>query len=163
MARLLQHVRQELGWLKVGAEYLRVHIPEYFGQVYDGQKHNNGCWRVTGGFALFVTLEGGVYVNAATGKQLSQGFAECDAKNGIDQCFVWVSQNSCGLNKHGQRTPKSTEILSGVDLHLFVRDTRKVGSRTAPFTYHGIYTAEHYSDLGPKQAMICTLYGANHD
>lgn len=114
--------------LQVGRAFKREEVPALFGEEF-----NPGNWNVghvalehKKAHVLFVTLN-------------KQGKAEEHRYHDywVDaNTFHWQSQNSTGpTTKKGRQIIEHAKL--GIDLHLFVRETKLSGSKGAPFVYFG--------------------------
>lgn len=114
--------------LQIGRAFKREEVPALFGEEF-----NPGNWNVghvvleaKKAHVLFVTLN-------------KQGKAEQHRYHDywVDpHTFHWQSQNSTGpATKKGRQIIEHAKL--GIDLHLFMRETKLAGSKGAPFVYCG--------------------------
>ena len=110
--------------------YAREQIPRFFGEAFNPGKWNAGHITAPTGEAkhiiLLVTME---KADMMEGHQYADQFLS-------DSVFEWQSQNATTrTSKKGKQL--SEHKLLGLDIHLFIRKTKKLGGNAAPFTYFG--------------------------
>ncbi len=112
--------------LELWKSYSREEIPALFGEEFNPGKWNSGFVTVGYDVFLLVSLEKGDMIED---HRYSDHFERSDT-------FIWQSQRRTRQDsKHGRLL--STHRESGHSVHLFVRKTRKLGTRGAPFIYCG--------------------------
>jgi Domain of unknown function (DUF3427) len=108
------------------ASYMREEIPGLFGLPFSKAIWNKGVVAVEKDVVLLVTLEK---------EDLPSDFQYQDRFLGPD-LFQWQSQNATTrASKFGMRL--ENHASEGTSIHLFVRPTKKLQGRSAPFTYCG--------------------------
>jgi superfamily II DNA or RNA helicase len=106
--------------------YLREDIPPAYGLPF-----NPAIWNVG-----FVVNEFNVFLLVTLAKDDMNADHRYSDHFLSDQEFNWQSQNrTTQESKHGQII--RDHVLKDVRVHLFVRPTKKTGSRSTPFTYCG--------------------------
>ena len=74
-----------------------------------------------------------------------------------DTHFHWQSQNATDpTSKRGDEIIRHAAL--GIDIHLFVRDTKLAAGKAAPFTYHG--RVRYLSHQGSRPMSIVFGLGA---
>lgn len=114
--------------LQIGRAFKREEVPALFGEEFNAGNWNVGHVLLESKKAhvLFVTL-------SKQGKAEEHRYHDywVDANT-----FHWQSQNSTGpATKKGRQIIEHATL--GIDLHLFVRETKLAGSKGAPFVYFG--------------------------
>jgi hypothetical protein len=134
--------RREAEGLVLFKSYSREQIPPLFGEVFNEAIWNAGYVKVTAKdprhLCLLVTLD---KAGMADEHQYGDRFLSNDR-------FEWHSQNRT------ERASRDGELLSGqgatsAQVHLFVRKTKKIGSRSAPFVYCGPVSFEGWEGDKP--------------
>lgn len=118
--------------------YLRADVPGAFGFEFRGMESQSGVVQRPGGIFLFVTLD---KKEAPEAHKYQDRFLSATE-------FEWQSQNRTSqeselgrdLRNHRERT---------IDVHLFVRRTKKTGGRTSPFVYCGKLQFERWEGEKP--------------
>jgi SOS-response transcriptional repressor LexA len=129
--------------LQVGRAFKREDVPALFGEVF-----NPGNWQAghvvledKKAHVLFVTLN-------------KQGKAEEHRYHDYwvdEHTFHWQSQNSTGpASKKGHQIIHHASL--GIGIHLFVRDTKMAGNKSAPFVYVG--KVEYVSHTGSNPMSV---------
>lgn len=106
--------------------YLREDIPPLFGLAFNQAIWNSGFVKRDGHLFLLVTLEKG---------DLAESFRYKDRFLGSD-LFQWETQNRTRRDSAAGRA-LSRHREEGHRVHLFVRHTKKIQGRAAPFVYCG--------------------------
>lgn len=106
--------------------YLREDIPPLFGFTFSEAVWNGGFVKREGHLFLLVTLEKG---------DLAESFRYKDRFLGPD-LFQWESQNRTRRDSAAGRA-LSRHQKEGYQVHLFVRHTKKIKGKAAPFVYCG--------------------------
>lgn len=106
--------------------YLREDIPPLFGFTFNEAVWNSGFVKKDGHLFLMVTLEKG---------DLAENFQYKDRFLGSD-LFQWESQNRTRRDSATGRA-MGQHREQGFRVHLFVRHTKKIQGRAAPFVYCG--------------------------
>jgi hypothetical protein len=131
--------------LAVGEAFRREDIPQLFGEEFNPGKWHAGHVILNDKQAhvLLVTLN-------------KQGRAEAHKylDHWIDERhFHWQSQNSTTPeSKRGQEIIQ--HAAHGIAIHLFVREHRLAGGKSAPFVYHGRVTYESHQGSGPMSVVF---------
>lgn len=131
--------------LAIGQSFQREDVPALFGESF-----NPGSWNVghvvlndKKVHILFVTL-------SKQGKAAEHKYLD----HWVDpQTFHWQSQNSTTPeSKRGQ------EIIHhearGIALHLFIRNAKLAGGKSAPFVYHGRAAYQSHEGSGPLSVLL---------
>jgi hypothetical protein len=110
--------------------YSREQIPRFFGEEFNPGKWNAGHITAPTGAAkhiiLLVTME---KQDMMEGHQYADKFLS-------DDVFEWQSQNSTARSStRGKQLSEHRQL--GLNVHLFIRKTKKLGGKAAPFTYFG--------------------------
>ncbi len=112
--------------LELWRSYSREGIPGLFGLEF-----NEGKWNLG-----FVTIPGHIFLLVTLTKDDMQSDHRYADHFETRESFIWQSQNKTKQNsKHGQLLQNHQQ--NGDTIHLFVRKTKKIGSRAAPFIYCG--------------------------
>lgn len=111
--------------------YSREQIPPFFGEVFNPGKWRSGHITAPTGdvkhIILLVTIEKG---DMLEGHKYADRFLS-------DDVFEWQSQNATvRASKRGKQLSEHRQ--QGVDVQLFIRRTKKLGGKAAPFTYIGV-------------------------
>jgi SOS-response transcriptional repressor LexA len=131
--------------LAVGQSFQREEIPALFGEAF-----NPGSWNV--GHVTLNDKKAHVLLVTLNKQGKAQEHKYLD--HWIDEHhFHWQSQNAT--------TPESKrgrEIIEherrGIAIHLFVRDGKLAGGKSAPFVYHGRVTYESHQGRGPMSVVF---------
>jgi hypothetical protein len=131
--------------LAVGRAFQREEIPALFGEEFNPGNWNGGHVTLNDKKAhvLLVTLN-------KQGKDDKHKYLD----HWIDEHhFHWQSQNSTTPDsKRGQ------EIVNhearGIAVHLFVRDAKLAGGKSAPFVYQGKVTYQSHQGSGPMSVVF---------
>lgn len=110
--------------------YAREKIPRFFGEVFNPGKWRSGHITAPTGDVkhtiLLVTIEKG---DMLEGHKYVDRFLSEDI-------FEWQSQNATArTSNRGKQLSEHRRL--GLDVHLFIRKTKKIGGKAAPFTYFG--------------------------
>jgi superfamily II DNA or RNA helicase/diadenosine tetraphosphate (Ap4A) HIT family hydrolase len=110
--------------------YSREQIPRFFGEEFNPGKWNAGHITAPTGtpnhIILLVTME---KQDMMEGHQYADKFLS-------DDVFEWQSQNSTARSStRGKQLSEHRQL--GLNVHLFIRKTKKLGGKAAPFTYFG--------------------------
>lgn len=128
--------------LELHRRYSREQIPPLFGQRFSEATWNSGFVTITPAdpkhLCLLVTLHK---------SDMAESFQYGDHFLGVNR-FQWQSQNRTTQDgKHGQMV--RDHQTRGIDVHLFVRATKKIGSKSAPFVYCGTAMFEDWQGNTP--------------
>jgi superfamily II DNA or RNA helicase/HKD family nuclease/2-polyprenyl-3-methyl-5-hydroxy-6-metoxy-1,4-benzoquinol methylase len=131
--------------LQVGRAFKREEVPALFGGEF-----NPGNWNVghvaledKKAHVLFVTLN-------KQGKSEEHRYHDYWVD---EHTFHWQSQNATGpTTKKGQQIIE--HVRRGIDIHLFVRDTKMAGSKSAPFVYFGKATYKTHTGSNPMSVTF---------
>jgi superfamily II DNA or RNA helicase/HKD family nuclease/SOS-response transcriptional repressor LexA len=131
--------------LAVGESFHREDIPQLFGETF-----NPGSWNV-GHVAL---NDKKAHVLLVTLNKQGKAQAHKYLDHWIDEThFHWQSQNSTTPG-----SKRGDEIIEhakrGIDIHLFVRDRRLAGTKSAPFVYYGKVNYESHQGSGPMSVVF---------
>lgn len=70
-----------------------------------------------------------------------------------ERTFHWQSQAS--TSPGGKRGREIVEHRAlGIQIHLFVRETKLAGGKAAPFVYHGRVTYRSHTDSRPMSVLF---------
>jgi SOS-response transcriptional repressor LexA len=131
--------------LQIGSNFLREAIPALFGETF-----NPGSWN--GGHVvlndkkihvLFVTLN-------KQGKATEHRYHDYWVD---ERTFHWQSQNSTGpASKRGQEIINHERL--GIRLHLFVRESKLLDGKGAPFVYFGKVRYHSHTGSNPMSVTL---------
>ncbi|MFC1779724.1 DUF3427 domain-containing protein [Thermodesulfobacteriota bacterium] len=126
--------------MAVGRAFVREEIPVLFGQEFNPGNWHSGHVVLNDQRAhvLLVTLN-------KQGKSEEHRYHDYWVD---ESTFHWQSQNSTTPeSKKGRELIDHQKI--GISIHLFVRDTKLVGNKAAPFTYHGPVIYRRHTGSAP--------------
>lgn len=129
----------------VGQSFMREEIPLLFEEQFNQGSWNSGhiVLHDQKAHVLLVTL-------SKQGKRHDQRYLDHWIS---EKRFHWQSQN---MTKASSR--RGQEIINherlGISLHLFVRDTKLVGGKAAPFVYHGKARYVRHSGSAPMNVEL---------
>jgi superfamily II DNA or RNA helicase/HKD family nuclease len=124
--------------LEPWATYSREQIPSFFGTRFSEALWNVGFIPLETNLILLVTLEKG---------SMHGGFKYEDRFLSPER-FQWQSQNRTSQSsKHGLAI--RNHVARGINVHLFVRDQKRIGAAAAPFMYCGPVTFESWQGERP--------------
>jgi superfamily II DNA or RNA helicase/HKD family nuclease/SOS-response transcriptional repressor LexA len=131
--------------LQIGRAFKREEVAALFGEVF-----NPGNWH-----AGHVVLDAKkIHILLVTLNK--QGKAEEHRYHDHwvdDRTFHWQSQNATGAaTKRGKQIIEHASL--GIDIHLFVRETKLVGDKAAPFVYHGRVEYVSHSGSSPMSVIF---------
>jgi hypothetical protein len=133
-----ENTRVEAGALEIWRTYSRDEIPPLFGLTFSTAIWNAGFVVAAHHVFLLVTLEK---------DDLLEGHQYVDKFLSPDR-FQWQSQNrTTQESRHGQILQQHQE--RGVSVHLFVRRTKKINGKPAPFYYCGPVRFENWHGERP--------------
>ena len=114
--------------MELGQAFVREDIPALFNEAF-----NPGSWNV----GHVVLNDKKVHVLLVTLNKQGKAEEHRYLDRWIDvHTFSWQSQNSTSpTSKRGKEIIGHERL--GIQIHLFVRDSRLSGGKAAPFTYHG--------------------------
>ena len=131
--------------LSVGQSFTREDIPVLFGETF-----NPGSWNV----GHVVLNEKKVHVLLVTLNKQGKAQEHRYHDHWIDQhTFHWQSQNATTpASKRGQELIRHDAM--GIAIHLFVRDTKLVGGKGAPFVYRGRASYQSHRGANPMSVTF---------
>jgi superfamily II DNA or RNA helicase/SAM-dependent methyltransferase len=131
--------------LSVGQSFTREDIPALFGEAF-----NPGSWNV----GHVVLNEKKVHVLLVTLNKQGKAQEHRYHDHWIDQhTFHWQSQNATTpSSKRGQELIRHDAM--GIAIHLFVRDTKLVGGKGAPFVYRGRASYQSHTGANPMSVTF---------
>ena len=131
--------------LAVGEAFAREEIPPLFGATYNPGNWNSGQ----------VTLDGGkVQVLLVTINKQGRAEDRRYLDHWVDErTFHWQSQASTSPGGKRGREIVDHRAL-GIQIHLFVRDTKLAGGKAAPFVYHGRVTYRSHTGSQPMSVLF---------
>ncbi|HXI13728.1 MAG TPA: DUF3427 domain-containing protein [Thermoanaerobaculia bacterium] len=129
---------QRQGELQLWRSYSRELIPPLFGMEFSTAIWNVGYVARSGHVILLVTLEKGEH---AENFQYGDRFLS-------PKLFEWQSQNRTAADGKDGRLIRE-HSPGGVPVHLFVRRSKKIGSRSAPFIFCGDVTFVDFTGTAP--------------
>jgi len=131
--------------MSIGKRFMREDIPKLFGEVFNPGNWNSGHVVLTDKktHVLLVTLN-------------KQGKAD-DHKyldRWIDEAtFHWQSQNSTSpASKRGREIIDQAQF--GIDIQLFIRDSKLAEGKGAPFTYYGSVRYKSHTGSSPMNVIF---------
>lgn len=129
--------------LAIGGSFMREDIPPLFGEVF-----NPGNWNV--GHVVLASKKAHILLITLNKQGKAEEHKYLD--HWVDDThFHWQSQNSTDPNtKRGQEIIEHAKL--GVHIHLFVREHKLLGTKAAPFTYHG--RAKYLSHKGSRPMSV---------
>jgi superfamily II DNA or RNA helicase/HKD family nuclease len=131
--------------LSIGQSFTREDIPALFGEAF-----NPGSWNV----GHVVLNEKKVHVLLVTLNKQGKAQEYRYHDHWIDQhTFHWQSQNATTpASKRGQEIIRHEAM--GIAVHLFVRDTKLVGGKGAPFVYQGRASYQSHTGANPMSVIF---------
>jgi SOS-response transcriptional repressor LexA len=131
--------------LVVGQPFAREDIPALFGESF-----NPGSWNV----GHVVLNDKKVHVLLVTLNKQGRAQAHRYHDHWIDEdTFHWQSQNATNpASKRGQEV--TDHAAKGIDIHLFVRETKLGGGKAAPFIYRGRVTYQSHVGSNPMSVTF---------
>ena len=131
--------------LVIGQPFLREDIPALFGESF-----NPGSWNV----GHVVLNEKRVHVLLVTLNKQGKAQEHRYHDHWIDDhTFHWQSQNAASpASKRGQEIINHTKL--GIAIHMFVRDTKLVGGKAAPFIYRGKASYQAHTGSNPMSVTF---------
>jgi SOS-response transcriptional repressor LexA len=131
--------------LALGQSFQREEIPGLFGVAF-----NPGSWNVG-----HVTLnDKKAHVLLVTLNKQGKAEEHKYLDHWIDERhFHWQSQNTTTPeSKRGREVIDHKRL--GIDIHLFVREGRLAGGKSAPFVYHGRVNYKSHQGSGPMSVVL---------
>ena len=131
--------------LAVGESFMREDIPGLFGQEF-----NPGNWHV--GHVTLPDQHAHVLLVTLNKQGKAQDHRYLD--HWIDpQHFHWQSQGATTpTNKRGQEIIEHEK--RGIAVHLFIREHKLAGGKSAPFVYHGSVTYSSHTGSAPMSVVF---------
>ena len=131
--------------LAIGESFMREDIPPLFGEAF-----NPGNWH--SGHVVLAPKKAHILLVTLNKQGRADEHKYMD--HWIDdRHFHWQSQNATDpTSKRGDDIIRQATL--GIDIHLFVRDTKLAGGKAAPFTYHGRVRYQSHQGSRPMSIVF---------
>jgi hypothetical protein len=131
--------------LALGESFMREDIPALFGEAF-----NPGNWNV----GHVVLAQKKAHILLVTLNKQGRADEHKYMDHWIDDThFHWQSQNATDpTSKRGDEIIRHAAL--GIDIHLFVRDTKLAVGKAAPFTYHGRVRYQSHQGSRPMSIVF---------